>query len=241
MLLLAGTGEARQIAGALALENIPAMASMAGATRDPKPLAIFTRFGGFGGAEAFTDFIGQQNITAILDATHPFAARISNRTAEIAKTMAVPYMQLLRPPWHAEPGDLWTMIASEQNAADHIPIGSTVFLATGRQTLKRYENMVGRQLICRQIDPPEAPFPYANGEFLIGRPPFSVEDETALFENLGVDWLVVKNAGGQTSRTKLTAARNLSIPVAMVQRPLQPKVDKVETVEQALQWVRGLA
>ena len=241
LLLLAGTAEARIVAEKLAEMDIPAIASLAGATKDPADLAIPTRIGGFGGGDAFEAFLDAKPITAILDATHPFAQSITHRTDKIAKRRALPYLQLVRPEWKAETGDDWTHIAHEEDAAKHIPAAATVFLATGRQSLERFENLAGRHLICRQIDPPDAPFPYPNGSFLIGRPPFSHDDEVALFKRLSIDWLVVKNAGGAASRTKLSAARELGIRVAMVARPAPTLGARVETAGQAVDWVRGLS
>ena len=241
LLLLAGTAEARTVAEKLSEMDIPAIASLAGATKDPADLAIPTRIGGFGGGDAFEAFLDFKPITAILDATHPFAQSITRRTAKIAKRRALPYLQLVRPEWKVELGDDWTHIAYEEDAAKHIPATATVFLATGRQSLKRFENLAGRHLICRQIDPPDAPFPYPNGSFLIGRPPFSHDDEVALFKRLSIDWLVVKNAGGAASRTKLSAAQELGIRVAMVARPAPTLGARVETTGQAVDWVRGLS
>ena len=240
LLLLAGSGEARRIAQALADAGIAAVASLAGATRSPEPLALPTRIGGFGGRDRFEAYLTTAGITAILDATHPFANQISLRTADVAAERRLPYLQLLRAEWQPGPGDAWTLLQREEDAADHIPPGATVFLATGSQTLARFANLAGRRLICRQIDPPEAPFPFADGEFLIGRPPFSVEDEIALFRKLSIDWLVVKNAGGVPSRSKLDAARELGLPVVMIQRPLQPEAPNVATIAAALDWARAL-
>jgi len=237
LLLMAGSGEGRRLAQALADAGVDAVASMAGVTRDPPTLALPTRRGGFGGEGPFRRYLIDQGITAILDATHPFAHHISHRTARVARDMGIPYKQLLRPPWVAQPGDNWTEIADEGQAADIIPAGATVFLATGRQTLDRFAALSRCQLICRQIDPPDAPFPYPNGRYEIGRPPFSQAQETTLFEKLGVDWLVVKNAGGQASRTKLDAARALNIPVLMIARPPQPSGTPVVSVDAALKWV----
>ena len=107
----------------------------------------------------------------------------------------------------------------ETEAAPHISPGAVVFLATGRQSLPKFANLAHAQLICRQIDPPQRAFPWPNGDYLIGRPPFSVTDEEALFRRLNVDVLVVKNAGGAASRTKLDAARTLGLKVLMIERP----------------------
>ncbi len=240
LLLLAGTGQARELARVLADENIPAVASLAGATRAPTPLALPTRSGGFGGAQAFETYLREKSITAILDATHPFAARMSRRSARIAAALGLPYLQVLRPAWQPEPGDDWTLVADEESVAALIAPDATVFLATGRQSLIRIGPLAARRSICRQIDRPDAPYPFANGQFMIGRPPFSVAQEVALFTRLGVNQLVVKNAGGTASAIKLTAARQLAIPVLMIQRPPQPDAPRVDNCADAMTWVRGL-
>ncbi|MEN8891409.1 MAG: precorrin-6A/cobalt-precorrin-6A reductase, partial [Planktotalea arctica] len=88
-------------------------------------------------------------------------------------------------------------------------------------------------------DPPEGAFPFANGEFLVGRPPFSIEDEIALFKSLEIDWLIVKNAGGSASFSKLDAARTLGLNVGMIARPAPPDGLCVSMLKQAITW--GLA
>ncbi len=241
LLVLAGTAQAQDLARALSERGTPAVASLAGATRAPKPMALPTRSGGFGGDDGFRAYLAKAGITAVLDATHPFASQISQRSADICADLDLPYCQLLRPAWQPQSGDDWTMVDHAQEAAQHIAPGSTVFLATGRQTLMDFANLPGCHLVCRQIDPPDTPFPFENGQFLIGRPPFSVADECETFRRLGVDWLAVKNAGGTASATKLTAARELGVKVLMINRPSQPSgVCRVTTVQDALDWVAAL-
>ncbi len=240
VLLLAGTGEAKRIAWGLVDSRLPVIASLAGATRDPEPLPVSTRHGGFGGAEGFVAYLKEAKISAVMDATHPFAVNITNRTAAICADRHLPYLQFLRPAWSPESGDNWTTIPTEEAAAAHIRPGATVFLGTGRQTLERFANLEGRRVICRQIDPPTAPFPFEGGEYLIGRPPFPVADEEKLFRQLGIDVVVVKNAGGIASKTKLIAARNLGLPVLMIARPAMPDAPRVDTIAAALDWVRRL-
>ncbi|RVT84399.1 cobalt-precorrin-6A reductase [Rhodobacteraceae bacterium CCMM004] len=241
VLLLAGTREARQIAGAVAQEErVSVVASLAGATRTPKPLGIPTRIGGFGGRDGFLAYLRDERIGAVLDATHPFAVGISHRTAEICAERDIPYLLVLRQPWMPGPQDTWTFLHRESDAARHVPEGARVFLATGRQRLEAFANLTGRTLFVRQIDPPSEPFPYPGGRFVVGRPPFSIAEEVALFERLRIDWLVVRNSGGTASRSKLDAARRLGLPVAMIRRPLQPEAPKVETVAAALSWLRRL-
>ena len=237
VLLLAGTREAKALATQLANQGVPAVASLAGATRAPDDLGIPTRLGGFGGEAGFRAYLQNAGITRVVDATHPFAHRITARTARVCAEMGLLYLLLLRPEWKPEDEDRWTFIDREEEAAKYITPGQTVFLGTGRQTLEKFANLKGCEVICRQIDPPTGPFPFEGGRYLIGRPPFPVADEKALFQDLGVDWLVVKNAGGTLSKTKLTAARELGIPVLMINRPPPPEAEIVESVEAALDWV----
>ncbi|MEN9010963.1 MAG: cobalt-precorrin-6A reductase [Yoonia sp.] len=240
ILLLAGTAEAKDIARGLADRNIPAIASLAGATRSPTSLGIETRIGGFGGAEEFRDYLHTAGISAVIDATHPYAKRITGRTVTICKEVGIPYLQVLRPAWTPQAGDDWTQIDCEEEAAEIIPKGATVFLGTGRQTLEKFSGLEGCRVICRQIDPPTAPFPFEGGEFLIGRPPFSVAREKAIFAELGIEWIVVKNAGGEASATKLIAARELGVPVLMMARPPMPAALRVDNADDALLWASRL-
>lgn len=240
ILLLAGTSEAKEIALELAKRGVDAVASLAGVTRVPASLDLPTRRGGFGGEAGFRAYVKEAGITAVIDATHPFAAEITNRTARVCVDLGLPYLQVLRPAWVPAADDNWTDIADESEAADIIPKGATVFLGTGRQTLERFAGLEGCRVICRQIDPPTAPFPFEGGEFLIGRPPFPVARELSIFVALGVEWIVVKNAGGVASATKLTAARELGIPVLMIVRPPMPNAPRVATAGEAIAWADAL-
>ena len=236
ILILSGTGEGREIAATLHQNGVSLIASLAGATRNPRNQAVPTRIGGFGGASGFETYLKEHEITAVLDATHPFAHDISQRSHRVCVALNIPYCLFARPAWVATEQDLWTSLVDETEAAAHIKPSSTVFLATGRKTLNKFENLSNCRLICRQIDPPDGPFPFPNGEFLIGRPPFSVADEIALFRKLVVDWLIVKNAGGTASFSKLEAARELGLHVGMIERPDMPDARTVTTVKHAIEW-----
>lgn len=241
ILLLAGTGEARQLAAALGrLPRIAVIASLAGATRTPQTLGVPTRIGGFGGRAAFAEYLAHERIDGVLDATHPFARAISCRSHAVCAEMGVPYAHVLRPAWRPGPQDRWVFLNDEGDAVRHISDGSTVFLATGRQTLHRFEGLRGSTLYARRIDGAPETFPYPMGGWVTGRPPFEVEDEMALFSRLGVEWLVVKNAGGSASRSKLDAARRLGLPVAMIRRPPQPDALRLDSVAAAVLWARRL-
>lgn len=241
LLLLAGSGEARAIAAQVALmEGVEGIASLAGVTRQPSELALPTRVGGFGGRAGFETYLADSGIDAVLDATHPFAARVTTRTAAVCARKGLAHSIMQRREWKPEAGDRWRFFDQEEEVAGFVPEGMTVFLATGAQGLDRFANLRGRRVYCRRIDRPRKPFPFEGGEYLTGKPPFSVEDEIRLFQRLGIDWLIVKNSGGVASRSKLDAARELGMEVALLRRPPIPDAIVHTTVEEALAWVRGL-
>ncbi len=237
VLVLAGTGDGRALAGALVACGVDVLSSLAGAVRAPMLPPGRVRVGGFGGAAGFRAVLAAEGVRLIVDATHPFAAAITGRTRAIAAADAVPCLRLERPAWVAGAGDRWTEIGDAAEAAAHAVPGSTVFLATGRRGAAEFAGLGDCRVLLRVVDPPEEPFPFARGGYVIGRPPFSVESEVALFRTETVDMLVVKNAGGALAAPKLAAARTLGLPVLMLRRPASAAGETVTTVAEAVDWV----
>lgn len=240
LLLLAGTTEARALARGLAGDpRLSVVASLAGATRAPEAYAVTTRMGGFGGEAGLAKYIKDNAVGCIIDATHPFARTMPRRAQTVCAARNIPYLRLLRPGWAAGPGDDWRSVEDEAATPGEIPTGARVFLATGRRSLERYAALApGRALFARVIDLPGRPFPYPDGAWVVGRPPYRVDDEIRLFRELGIDVLVAKNAGGPT-RAKLDAARALGLPVVMLRRPPPPPGDRVDSVAAALDWLEA--
>jgi len=52
-----------------------------------------------------------------------------------------------------------------------------------------------------------------------------------------VDVLVTKDSGGAQTSAKLTAARELNVPVLLIRRPARPGTETAETVPEAVEWV----
>jgi precorrin-6A/cobalt-precorrin-6A reductase len=239
VLVLAGTSEARALIRQIS-DQFQVVASLAGVTRDPIEFGCKTRVGGFGGADGLARYLKDAAIDVVVDGTHPFAAQITRNARQACEEMDLAHMILQRPEWKPKVGDDWRYIERFGEVAGIIPEGATVFLGTGRQTLDQFSGLIGRRLLCRVIDRPERAFPFEMGRFVLGRPPFSVEEEVAFFEAEGIDWLVVKNAGGLRSRSKLDAARQLGLPVVMQKRPKRPHASVVWTVAGCIAWLEAL-
>ena len=183
------------------------MASLAGDTREPRPFAVPTRRGGFGGEGPFADWLRAVGATALLDATHPFASAMAHRAARVAAAMGLPHRRLLRPGWRAGPGDRWTRIAREEEAGRVVPRGATVLLATGRKTLMRFAGLDAR-LVCRRIDPPAARSPcHAAGGWSIGRPSRSRARSRPCGGSGSTGWSSRTRAEGRAGRSSTRPAR----------------------------------
>ncbi|WP_097194007.1 cobalt-precorrin-6A reductase [Blastococcus aggregatus] len=238
VLVLGGTGEARRLAGALVAEGVEVVSSLAGRVADPVLPPGEVRIGGFGGAAGLAAWLGANPVGAVVDATHPFATTMTASAAEACAVTGHPLLRLQRPGWTAQPGDDWRWVDTLEEAAAAVQGFGSVFLTTGRQGLGAFAGLTARCLV-RSVDPPASPLP-GRTSVVLARGPFSVDDERALLREHAVDVVVTKDSGGHMTAAKLTAARELGVPVVLVRRPpLPPGVPVVVTVDDALSWVRA--
>lgn len=232
VLILAGTAEARALAEALAaLPGLRVTASLAGVTSAPAPLAGDTRTGGFGGAAGLTAWLGEQRVAALIDATHPFAARIAANAAAACECTGTPRLKLLRPAW--QPVGDWRAFPDLAATAAALPSGARPLLTTGRKELAPFAARTDLAPLLRVIEPVADLPPHI--EQIVARPPFGLEDELALMRRHGATHLVAKNAGGP-ARAKLDAAVRLGLPILVVERPTAPSGPKATTVADAVAW-----
>ncbi|MDT8344087.1 MAG: cobalt-precorrin-6A reductase [Thermohalobaculum sp.] len=235
ILLLAGTTEARVLAGRLwDMPGIRVTASFAGLTDAPALPVAETRVGGFGGPEGLAAYLVQHDIKAVIDATHPFARRMPWNARAACDATGVPRLRLLRPEWPWRRG--WLRAADLGAAAALLPEGARVLLTVGRGGIAPFLYRPDLRLFARSI---ESPGPLPPGVTAVtARPPFTLAAELALMSSHRVTHLVTKNAGG-TGTAKLDAADSLGLATVMVERPEQPPGDsRAPSVIGAVVWLR---
>jgi precorrin-6A/cobalt-precorrin-6A reductase len=239
ILILGGTGEARDLAAELTAAGVDVVSSLAGRVREPRLPDGPVRIGGFGGAAGLAGYLRAEAITHIVDATHPFAAAISANAAEAAAQPGLPLLVLRRPPWPADPS--WQTVPDIAAAAAAVRAwpGESVFLTTGRRDLGAFAADGGHRFLVRAVDPPDPDGPVPPRMTLVlDRGPYTPEREAALMREHGVGLLVTKNSGGPMTAAKLQVARELAVQVVVVERPpLPPGSVVVTTVAEALSWV----
>lgn len=232
--MLGGTTEASLAAHALAQAGIDAVFSYAGRTDNPAAQPLPTRIGGFGGVAGLTAFLRAENITQVIDATHPFAAQISQNAYAACAATGVPLLALQRPPWVEGKGDHWHHVDDIAGAADALPKApARVFLAIGKQNLAPFAALPQHHFVLRLVDIPAVPA-MAHSTVIIAKGPFDVQGDTELMRAHAISHIIAKNAGGVGASAKLNAARALHLPVIMIARPGLPQRPTVQTIAEMM-------
>ncbi|MFE9338478.1 cobalt-precorrin-6A reductase [Streptomyces sp. NPDC007063] len=245
-LILGGTTEGRRLAELLAgTPGLRVTSSLAGRVAGPRLPVGQVRVGGFGGVPGLTEWLRTHHVDVLIDATHPFAEKISFHAAEAAAGAHVPLLALRRPGWVPGAGDTWHLADSLPEAARLLPrLGRRIFLTTGRLGLAAFAGpaSAGLWFLSRSVDPPEPGTPVpARMELLLSRGPFALHDERELLRGHRIEVLVTKDSGGAATAPKLAAAREAGLPVVVVRRPpVPPGVREVTSPEEAAEALRGM-
>jgi precorrin-6A/cobalt-precorrin-6A reductase len=241
LLILGGTTEASALAKRLPnIAGIEPLLSLAGRTERPATAIVPMRVGGFGGVDGLARFLREERIGAVVDATHPFAARISANAVEACAATRTPLIAFTRPAWEAVPGDRWTSVASPEAAATALGReGRRVFLTVGRLSLDAFAAAGHHLYVVRAIDAPRPIRALPRHRLILARGPFGLAEEMALMKAEGIEILVSKNSGGAATYAKIEAARLLGLPVIMIERPNPPRSDALTDVEAVIAWIEA--
>lgn len=219
ILILGGTREARKLADHAVHYGWNAKLSLAGVTPTPISVDLPVRCGGFGGSDGLASYLTEHNVTHLVDATHPYAARMTANAVEAAEMAGVKRLSLWRPQWQAEDNDQWTEYATLVDLYASVPDDAHLFLAAGQEGIAALPKSHRFQVTARALKVPKSK---GHVNFIEALPQAEMADEKYLFEQLGISHLVVKNSGGSASFAKLLAARELELPVLMIARPSPP-------------------
>lgn len=250
ILLLGGSSEAFELANEMHNHpEIKLISSLAGRTSLPrKPKGSF-RVGGFGGVTGLLAYLRDQNIDALVDATHPFANTISHNAAKAAEQSGLPRLRICRPAWKKTKADNWIEVSNPAAAAQCLtPDQSPVFLTIGRLELAAFLTRTELTFLTRAIEPPKTTDPAGRSEeawpenfsFIYGKGPFDFNEELNLIRSHGIRAIVSKNSGSTVAFAKIEVARKLNLPVIMINRPKPPSGITVSSVPEAIAWLEQL-
>lgn len=227
-----------KLAATLSDWGVDAVFSYAGRTNNPTMPALPVRMGGFGGVPGLVQYLRDEGITHVVDATHPFAAQMSNNAVLACEEAGVELCALERGPWRNKPGDSWSHVADMAGAVEALPDSPRrIFLAIGRQYLSDFADKPQHFYLLRLVDEPEGELPLPNAVAVQARGPFTEAGDKALLQEHKIDLIVAKNSGGVGARAKLDAARELGIPVILIDRPHIPTRPIMRTVTDVMDWL----
>ena len=197
--------------------------------------ALTVLVGGFTEA-SLTDFLAQGGADLVLDATHPFAVRITRMASAVCTALRVPYVRYQRPDWEPPEGTVYATSYAE--AAALLPtLGTRVMLTIGAKQLKYFAGLHDRLTLFARILPAVASLPQAH--ILCLRPPFSQDFNRSILREYRIDVLLTKASGVEGGVVeKVLAAHDLAITTLMIRRPPEDGLPTVSTIAAAVQACR---
>ena len=231
-LVLGGTQEARNIAAALTTHDYAVTLALKGLTKNPTiPRGVTRRVGGFGGAAGLAAYLHESRTDLLIDATHPFAATMSWNAHHAVQLRPTVFFAIQRPKWTRQPGDRWKRVGTLRKAAiclRYVP-PRRVLLALGGQGAEGFRMCSQHKFQARVLVNSNTALATLSSHRWRGLSLIRIDsartigDEIHTLRDFSADLMIVRNAGGQLD-AKLIAARRLSLPVWMVDRPAMPPV-----------------
>ena len=243
--LIGGTSESRELAIALAQAQISCLVSVtteAARSLYPQNPLIEIWVGKLEFSE-IEKFFHQQDICAILDASHPFAVEISQLAIAAAAEFQLPYLRYERENSDYESQNQPTgIVGPEIHSRSPLYLdsfetlvngnylsGHRVLLTIGYRHLSLFRPWQHKCTLFVRLLPSipalqaaqEAGF--SSDRILAIRPPLSLELERALWKHWQISAIVTKasgQAGGEGIKRQL--AKELNVKLLMIQRPLIP-------------------
>jgi precorrin-6A/cobalt-precorrin-6A reductase len=251
--LIGGTQESAQLAVAIAEAQLDCIVSVTTETAkqlyvsaltkpDNPPLQVWV---GQLTPETATSFLQQQQIVAVLDASHPYAVEISQLAITITTQLGIPYLRFERPDWKGEGGMYasgvpagWDEREKRQEkglvfqsfaelVATDILQGQRVLLIVGYRPLALFQPWQERATLFARLLPSvtaiEAAIAagFTPDRLFAMRPPISPALEKALWQHWQISLVVTKSsgiAGGEDIKRQVAA--ELGIPLVAIARPL---------------------
>jgi len=170
------------------------------------------------------NLIEAYHIKAIIDATHPYAVKISENAIKASKNKGLPYFRYERP--KSKYKNIKSFESFEKGAQWLRNKEGNILLTTGTNNLSVFASLLKKEYLYARV------LPLSNSlkkceelglkpSHIIGlQGPFSKEFNRAIYKNYNIKYVVTKDSG-DTGGTpaKIEAALEEDIEVIMIERP----------------------
>jgi len=219
ILIIGGTSEGFKIASSLNDNNYSSVLSLQGNTLQPRQVNYATRSGGFGGIDGLKNYLNNNYINVVIDASHPYSTQISNNVKVATNELKIKLFILHRPEWKKKYFDQWLHTNSFYNTRailNILPRESRLFLTIGKKYIPLFSDCK-QWLMIRTIDQYTTQL-QGNRKYITGRGPFHISQELILLRENKITHLVSRNSGSIETYAKVEAARILGIEIIMIDR-----------------------
>lgn len=233
ILLFAGTTEGRNLAEFLEKNQIPTevcVATQYGETLLEEGKYLHVHAGRLDETE-MEQQIQKQQITLVIDATHPYAVIVSQNIRRACSRTGTEYIRLARKEtdasWKQEMEDVTEVASVAEAAAFLAKKEGRIFAATGSKELSAYQVITDYQdrVVARVLSTPEAVSECAmlgfSGKNLICmQGPFTEDLNVAMLRQAQASWMVTKESGKAGGfLEKLRAAKKAGAKLVVIKRP----------------------
>jgi precorrin-6A/cobalt-precorrin-6A reductase len=227
--LIGGTSESATLANEIASAQIPCIVSVTTDTAKslyPSESSLLKIWVGKLDHHQISAFIQQQNIIAILDASHPYAVEISKLAIATSTEYHIPYLRYERPHYQTEDSQTIHLDSFETLLTGDYLTQQRVMLTLGYRNLARFKSWQDRSTLFVRILPSEVSLKaafdadFTPNHIIAIRPPISPELEKALWKQWNISLVVTKAsgvAGGEETKQKV--ASELGIKLIIIDRP----------------------
>ena len=163
----------------------------------------------------------------VIDATHPYAAVVTENVTKACQKLKVEYVRLLRQEHQAKGSNIVT-VASVSEAVDFLnKTKGNVLATTGSKELAEYTKVDNYQerVYARVLSLPEvvhecSQLGFVGKHLICMQGPFSKEFNRAMINQLGIKWLITKEAGSAGGfDEKCEAALESNCNIIVIGRP----------------------
>jgi precorrin-6A/cobalt-precorrin-6A reductase len=245
--LIGGTTESGTLAQVIAKLELPCTVTVttsAAETLYPKTPRLQVWVGRLD-ADRLEPFLQEQQIVAILDASHPYAVEISRMAIAAAARLNIPYLRFERLAVNiqAQASSVIFLDSFETLLADNYLYKQRVLLTIGYKALPLFRSWQERSTLFARILPAVTSLEvaiasgFSSDRIIALRPPVAAELEKALWRHWNISLVITKAsgvAGGED--VKRIVAAELGIPLIVITRPTVDYPQQTSDLTAALEF-----
>lgn len=239
IVIFGGTAEGRLLAESFRgteLELHICVATEYGASLLPKRENIVVHMGRMQ-EEEMEDFLAEISPSYCLDATHPYAARVTENIRRACEIQKISYIRIYR---KKEDASEFVSVRKEEGTSEFVSVGNVeeaagflqdttgnILITTGSKELEKYKvipeytrRCFARVLPTVSVLEKCAELGFEGRNLIAMQGPFNEEMNYALMKQCDIKWMVTKNSGKEGGyQEKCEAALRAGVNILVVERP----------------------